>query len=46
MQTGKGIGMQSMDDSILMHYKDGSITGETAYDYAENKKAFARMLKR
>lgn len=40
MTTGRGVGMQSMDDSILALYKEGKITAEDAMSNVENKKAF------
>ncbi len=44
MQTGRSIGMQSMDDAIMELCKEGKITAETAYQCAENKKAFSQLL--
>jgi twitching motility protein PilT len=46
MQTGRGIGMQSMDDAIMALYKEGKITAETAYEYAESKRTFAGLVKK
>ena len=42
MQTGRGQGMQSMDDAIMQLYKDDKITYQAALDFAENKKSFKR----
>jgi twitching motility protein PilT len=46
MQTGRGIGMQSMDDAIMALYKEGKITGETAFEYGESKRTFAGLVKK
>ncbi len=40
MQSGKKIGMQAMDDSIMDLLKANIITGAIAYRYAENKAPF------
>jgi len=45
MQTGRSAGMQSGDDAIMELYKAGKITGQTAYDYADNKKRFKDVAK-
>jgi len=39
MQTGKGIGMQSMDDSIINLLKENKISKEDAITYINNKNA-------
>jgi len=46
IEAGRGSGMQMMDDSIMDRYKEGLITGQTAYLYAHQKKAFEHLLKR
>jgi twitching motility protein PilT len=45
MQTGRSIGMQRMDDAIMDLRKAGKITPETAYEYADNKRAFSDQIK-
>ncbi len=42
MQTGRGQGMQSMDDCLAQMLKDWKISKETAIENAENKKRFMR----
>ncbi len=46
MQTGRGIGMQSMDDSLMELYKAGRITAQTAYAYAVSKKSFSHLIQK
>lgn len=41
MQTGKALGMQSMDDAIQRLLQEGKITKQTAMEHAESKKRFA-----
>jgi twitching motility protein PilT len=43
IETGRGDGMQLMDDSILARYKDGLISGDTAYLYAHQKQRFQHL---
>ncbi len=43
--AGSGDGMMSMDQSILMLYKAGHITRETALDYADHPDILARRLR-
>lgn len=40
MQTGKGKGMMTMDDSLFQLVKEGRILGEEAYLLSENKARF------
>ncbi len=40
MQTGKGKGMMTMDDSLFQLVKEGRIPGEEAYLLSENKARF------
>jgi twitching motility protein PilT len=40
MQSGRKIGMQTMDDALMDLAKKGLITGQEAYYQAENKQAF------
>jgi twitching motility protein PilT len=40
MQTGRGVGMQLLDDAIMDLLKAGLITAESAAAYAENPKPF------
>ncbi len=46
MQTGRSIGMQSMDDAIMDLYNAGSISAETAFQGAVNKKRFGELGKK
>ncbi|HMK37281.1 MAG TPA: type IV pilus twitching motility protein PilT [Desulfomonilaceae bacterium] len=41
MQTGKGLGMQSMDDAIEQLFLAGTISRDTAMQHAESRKRFA-----
>jgi twitching motility protein PilT len=45
IESGRGEGMQLMDDSLLQHYKDGEISAETAYLHAHQKQLFERFVK-
>ncbi|MEJ2717787.1 MAG: type IV pilus twitching motility protein PilT [Deltaproteobacteria bacterium] len=40
MQTGRSIGMQTMDQALMALYEEGKISFEAAYEHAENKKRF------
>jgi twitching motility protein PilT len=40
MQSGRRLGMVSMDDALMDLYRSGVITGLEAYNRAENKSAF------
>lgn len=44
MQTGKGVGMQLMDDSIDALLKEGKISPQSAYDYANDPRRFKSAL--
>jgi twitching motility protein PilT len=44
MVTGRNLGMQTMDDSIMELYKEGKISAQTAFEYAENKNAFRGIM--
>lgn len=46
IQTGTLTGMITMDASIAKHYKDGKISLEMAYQYAQNREEFKRILGR
>lgn len=41
MQTGKALGMQSMDDAIHRLLHEGRVSKQTAFENAESKKRFA-----
>jgi len=43
IEGGRGEGMQLMDDSILQRYNEGSISGEMAYLFANEKKRFQKL---
>jgi twitching motility protein PilT len=45
MATGRSLGMQSMDDSLMNLYKTGIITPEQAYRNCVQKKLFGQLLK-
>jgi twitching motility protein PilT len=45
MQAGKSQGMITMDDSLWTLMREGSISPETAYLYAENKRRFEKFAK-
>ncbi len=42
MQTGKHIGMQSMDDAIIALVRSGKITAQTAQDHADSRRRVAQ----
>ena len=44
MQTGKKIGMQTMDDDLMRLLKSEQITPEAAYSNATNKKLFKSLV--
>lgn len=44
MQTGRAIGMQSMDDSLMDLYKADKISAEAAYYYCSSRKRFAPLV--
>ncbi len=44
IETGRGDGMQLMDDSILQRYNEGNISAETAYLFAQQKQRFQHLL--
>ncbi|MBF0225405.1 MAG: PilT/PilU family type 4a pilus ATPase [Desulfobacterales bacterium] len=44
MQTGRNVGMQLMDDSIMALVMDEKITAETAYHYATKPANFKKLL--
>jgi twitching motility protein PilT len=46
MQTGKNIGMQMLNDSILDHVKAGLVEPQEAYDRAPAKKEMGNLLTR
>jgi twitching motility protein PilT len=46
IEGGRGLGMQLMDDSILMRHKEGAIGSDMAYRWAFEKKRFAPLLAR
>jgi twitching motility protein PilT len=43
IESGRGEGMQLMDDSILQRFHEGSISGETAYLFAQQKQRFQKL---
>jgi twitching motility protein PilT len=43
IESGRGEGMQLMDDSILQRYNEKSISGETAYLFAAEKPRFQKL---
>lgn len=45
MQTGKGAGMQIMDESILALLQEEKITAQSAMDYANEPKRFTQFVK-
>jgi twitching motility protein PilT len=45
IESGRGEGMQLMDDSILQRFKEGAITPETAYLFAIQKQRFQHLVK-
>jgi twitching motility protein PilT len=44
MQTGKGAGMQIMDESILALLKDGKISAQSALEFANEPKRFKQFM--
>jgi twitching motility protein PilT len=46
MQTGKGAGMQTMDDALMALLKDGTISAKDAYLYAQSKQVFKPLYDR
>jgi twitching motility protein PilT len=46
MQTGRGIGMQTLNDSLMDLVKRDVVEAEEAYDRAPNKKEFGVLLTR
>lgn len=44
IESGRGEGMQMMDDSILERYQKGEITAETAYLFANQKQRFQHLV--
>jgi len=46
MQTGRGIGMQTLSDSLMDLVNRDVVEAEEAYDRAPNKKEFATLLNR
>jgi len=40
MQSGRKLGMISMDDALMELFQSGTISGQTAYAHAENKSMF------
>jgi twitching motility protein PilT len=46
MQTGKGVGMQTMDDALMCLLKDGKISAREAYLHAHSKTAFRPLLEK
>ena len=45
LESGRGEGMQMMDDSILQRYNEGLISAETAFLFANQKQRFQHILK-
>ena len=45
IQSGRKMGMQSMDDALLRLVKDGVVEAEAAYMKANDKKMFKHLLK-
>ena len=43
MQSGRKLGMRSMDDALMDLVQSGAISGSTAWSYAENKGPFEMM---
>ena len=44
IQTGTGVGMQSMDQALQNYVKEGRITAAAAYEKAIDKKIFEKMV--
>ena len=45
MQTGRSVGMQRMDDSLMELLQAGRITAEAAMRYAQDPKVFEARLR-
>ena len=43
IESGRGEGMQLMDDAIMQRYKEGAISAQTAYLYAFQKARFESL---
>jgi len=46
MQTGRGVGMRTMNDALVELVRDGTVEAEEAYAKAPNKSEFAGFLNR
>ena len=46
IESGRGQGMQLMDDSIMQRYKEGKVTAQDAYLWASDKNRFSGLVKR
>lgn len=46
IESGRGQGMQTMDDSIMSRYEEGSISAEHAYLWAFEKSRFSKLLRK
>lgn len=46
LQTGAAIGMVTMETCIARHYKEGKISLETAYQYAQNRDELKRIIEK
>jgi len=45
IQTGTGMGMQSMDQALMKYVQDGKITAMAAYEKAIDKEIFAKLIR-
>lgn len=45
IESGRGQGMQLMDDAVMARYKEGSISAEHAYQWGTDKSRFASLLR-
>ncbi|MGE3165558.1 MAG: type IV pilus twitching motility protein PilT [Planctomycetota bacterium] len=45
IESGRGQGMQLMDDSVMARFKEGSISAEHAYQWGTDKSRFASLLR-
>ena len=45
IQSGKGVGMQSMDDALYALAKDKKVGGEDAFNKATDKRRFEEFVK-
>jgi twitching motility protein PilT len=45
IESGRGDGMQLMDDSLMRRYRAGEISAETAYLFAQQKQNFKPLLR-